>query len=194
VGSSLHRSRPPYINLLLVKSTSHLYNGQIHTGVPIINLPEEQQFAKYVFIDLRLIMNHLIGKFTAPASPSKPSPVNDPQPSQLSPVDPSQPGRADADEREALPGRPSTEWETYDDLEIAKQEYLSYLKTYTTLSRRKADPVAIFLAEQHVISAARILDWITDLRSTPLEQPDPTAADPGSPTYSEFSDIPPMQF
>jgi len=61
------------------------------------------------------------------------------------------------------------------------------------LIRRNADPLDIFLAEKRVKKAAEIVDWISELRSRPPHQPELPAGDPGSPTYSEFSDIPTME-
>jgi hypothetical protein len=82
--------------------------------------------------------------------------------------------------------------ESIDDLEIARSEYKSYLATTVNLIRSNADPLDIYLAEMQLKKAAEILEWISGLQSRPPHQPELPAGDPGSPTYSEFSDIPTM--
>jgi hypothetical protein len=84
---------------------------------------------------------------------------------------------------------------------MAQQEYRSALKQLNRLRERTArysifpDP-SFQLAELQVKKAARVLDHLIDLRlkatnqDTPIAPP--TAPAPPSPTYSEFSDIPPF--
>jgi hypothetical protein len=113
-----------------------------------------------------------------------------PSPSSSTPssVHTSLPGKAD--EIQPPTHSFSSGLESVDDLELARSEYKSYLKTFVNLTRRNADTLDIYLAELRLKKAAAILDWINELRSRPPHQPEPPAGDPGSPTYSEFSDIP----
>jgi hypothetical protein len=143
---------------------------------PSLDIGENTLQGKFPLSVLLIVLKYLIGNSTAPSQPS--------------PIDLSQPGKAE--ERESLPGRSSTGWETNNDLDIAKREYKLYLDLFKDLSGRNADPVAVYLAEQDVKKSARILDWIKALDSRPIDQPNRTTGDPGSPTYSEFGDIPPM--
>ena len=89
-------------------------------------------------------------------------------------------------------GEPIKGWEEYDVVDIAEYEYRWALKRYSRLLNRAAKDVhvsdpSLVLAELELKTAARILDQMIDYRAS-WESIEPIP----SPTYSQFSDIPPF--
>jgi hypothetical protein len=171
-----------------------MYNYLIDTSTAITS-PQSPSVPRQSLVDLMLPgkaceIQSLPGSSSAgweSQNSTRPTPSPSPSPSKSSPVNLSLHGKED--EKQPLCGSSPTGWASCDDLEMARAEYRTYLATLKNLTLSNADPLDVYLAEFQLKKAAKILDWIMELRSRPLDQPDPPAVDPGSPTYSEFDDI-----
>jgi len=98
---------------------------------------------------------------------------------------------------------PVTGWEEYDLVDIAGREYYYALRQLSCLRNRAAnlpkgsfyvpDPT-VELAELELKNAASVLERMIDFKLQQTIQDEPIAPGPAppSPTYSEFSDIPPF--